>query len=194
MVNYVIEGEAYVKIMLHAAKYPHCSVNGLLVGESDGQGFVVKDAFPLFHQHTLAPMLELACMYIDQYCIEKKLNIVGYYHGNELLDDMKVHPIALSIADKIESTCSRACMLMINGADLLKEENIGLELYLKDMKRGWIAVPNHLALDSKTPKELLSRAMKEHAQSEIYDFDDHFEDVAKDWRNNNVYELIKYNV
>lgn len=195
MTSYVVEGEAYVKIMLHAAKYPHRVVNGILVGKAEGQGYVIQDAFPLFHQHTLAPMLELACASIEAYCATKEeCLIVGYYHGNELVDDMKVHPIAQSIADKIESNCSRSCLLLINGSALNNESKLGLDLYLKDVKRGWIPLDDRLSIDSSRASKYLSKALEENAQSEIYDFDDHLEDVAKDWRNPNVYELIKYNV
>ena len=110
---YMLSGEAYTKIILHAAKYPHHSVNGILVGTPVGQGYRIEDAFPLFHQAALTPMLEMACTLIDTYCQEKGWGIVGYYHGNELMCDLKVHPAAKCIADKIEANCSRACMLMV---------------------------------------------------------------------------------
>ena len=58
-----ISAKAYAKMLLHAAKYPHKSVNGVLLGEDvlhDGELFVL-DAIPLFHHCLgLAPMLEVA--------------------------------------------------------------------------------------------------------------------------------------
>lgn len=56
-------------MLLHAAKYPHCAVNGLLVAEKtkgkkkDGHSGPVLcvDCVPLFHGTlALAPMLEVA--------------------------------------------------------------------------------------------------------------------------------------
>lgn len=57
-------------MLLHAAKYPHCAVNGLLVAEKqkekkkEGHGNVsvlCVDCVPLFHGSlALAPMLEVA--------------------------------------------------------------------------------------------------------------------------------------
>ena len=47
------EPRAYSKMILHAAKYPHCAVSGLLLAsggrKSTGQ-IVLTDCIPLFHQ------------------------------------------------------------------------------------------------------------------------------------------------
>ena len=55
---------AFVKLLLHAAKYPHCSVNGLLLRKQSkdiNPDVLVKDCIPLFHLNlTLLPMLEVA--------------------------------------------------------------------------------------------------------------------------------------
>lgn len=64
-----LTSQAYCKMLLHAAKYPHCAVNGLLVAEKtkekkkDGHSEPVLcvDCVPLFHGTlALAPMLEVA--------------------------------------------------------------------------------------------------------------------------------------
>ena len=65
--GYAAEPVALLKALLHAAKYPHASVNGLLLGKrvEGGEGGEpatrIVDAVPLFHAGlTLAPMLEVA--------------------------------------------------------------------------------------------------------------------------------------
>lgn len=64
-----LTSQAYCKMVLHAAKYPHCAVNGLLVAEktkekkkdSHGDPVLCVDCVPLFHGTlALAPMLEVA--------------------------------------------------------------------------------------------------------------------------------------
>lgn len=64
-----LTSQAYCKMILHAAKYPHSAVNGLLVAEkmkekkkeSHGEPVVCVDCVPLFHGTlALAPMLEVA--------------------------------------------------------------------------------------------------------------------------------------
>ena len=86
--SYTITKEAYCKILLHAVKYPHRSVNGILVGEQESHAhFRVTDAIPLFHVAVgLTPMLEVALAQIEAYCKLKNKLIVGYYQANELFN------------------------------------------------------------------------------------------------------------
>lgn len=58
---------AYCKILLHAAKYPHCAINGLLLAKQRGKGdnksheLLIEDAIPLFHVCLhVSPMSEVA--------------------------------------------------------------------------------------------------------------------------------------
>ena len=60
--------KAFTKPIFHAAKYPHCSVNGVFVGKKDGTNINVADAIPLFHSNlTLAPMLEVALFQVRRH-------------------------------------------------------------------------------------------------------------------------------
>ncbi len=65
MADVSLSAQAYIKIVLHAAKYPHCSVNGVLLTEDskkrETKSVHIVDAVPFFHQAlSLAPMLEVA--------------------------------------------------------------------------------------------------------------------------------------
>lgn len=55
---------AYCKLILHAVKYPHASVNGVLLASENskrGDSMLIEDIVPLFHSAlTLAPMAEIA--------------------------------------------------------------------------------------------------------------------------------------
>lgn len=70
-----LETSAYAKIMLHAAKYPHCAVNGVLLADNasirsgaKNQELDILDAVPLFHHsHYLSPMAEIALTQVLQY-------------------------------------------------------------------------------------------------------------------------------
>lgn len=59
-----IETPAYAKLILHAVKYPHCAVNGIILArEKDGNSkdLEIVDAIPLFHHsHYVSPMAEVA--------------------------------------------------------------------------------------------------------------------------------------
>lgn len=56
-----LEDLAYAKIILHALKYPHQTVNGVLLGSPPSSDCVtIVDAVPLQHHWTnLTPMMEV---------------------------------------------------------------------------------------------------------------------------------------
>lgn len=61
MASYSISPLAYLKVILHAAKYPSSTCVGLLVGTHDASSNLVsvQDAIPLLHHWTeLSPMME----------------------------------------------------------------------------------------------------------------------------------------
>lgn len=62
MVSYAVAHQAYLKIIIHAAKHPHLPVNGVLLGKPSSSGTVlIEDAIPLLHHWTsLSPMMEIA--------------------------------------------------------------------------------------------------------------------------------------
>ena len=59
--NFRLEDLAYAKIILHALKYPHQTVNGVLLGSPSSSSCVtIVDAVPLQHHWTnLTPMMEV---------------------------------------------------------------------------------------------------------------------------------------
>lgn len=65
MADAVLSQQAFCKIILHAMKYPHCAVNGVLLAEKskmrDSKMLPLVDSIPLFHLGIgLTPMLEVA--------------------------------------------------------------------------------------------------------------------------------------
>ena len=67
MADVYFSARAYCKILLHAVKYPHCAINGLLLAkpktklEGKPAELQIVDAIPLFHicLH-VSPMSEIA--------------------------------------------------------------------------------------------------------------------------------------
>lgn len=49
-----------VKAFLHALKYPHLSIFGILLGKRAGSTVELIDSIPLFHGPLLVPMFEVA--------------------------------------------------------------------------------------------------------------------------------------
>lgn len=66
MTEVKFSARAFCKIILHAAKYPHCAVNGVLLAKPHQTREVeFVDAVPLFHICiNLTPMAEIALMQV----------------------------------------------------------------------------------------------------------------------------------
>ena len=70
---YACDQSAILKILLHSAKYPSASVNGVLLGrvKSDKKTVEIVDAIPLLHSFlSLAPALETALVQVTMQTIE----------------------------------------------------------------------------------------------------------------------------
>src|SRR4051812_39413261 len=103
----LIGASAYCKMILHAIKYPHLTVRGVLLGtrqavkshqsddgEEAGNGVpsptqttTVLDAIPATHNSLVTPTLELLFIHLDSYCKKEGLSIVGVYFCNQRLGD-----------------------------------------------------------------------------------------------------------
>ncbi|KAL6528119.1 hypothetical protein OROHE_015069 [Orobanche hederae] len=127
--RYEIHQNAYLKVVLHALKHRTSTVNGILLGRSsaDGSAIEITDSVPLFHSHIgLLPPLEIALIMIEEYCGEKGLSIVGYFHANERYDDFELPSVAMNIGDHITQYFPQAAVLLLDNrrlGDLPKGED-----------------------------------------------------------------------
>ena len=196
MESYQLEGEAYVKFLLHAAKYPSSPLFGLLIGTPYNQVYKITDAFPLSHQHLTRPLLEMSLVLVQE-MISKKDNdvsIIGIYYANENDAFLEMPNSVRQIATKVEQYCTRGCILSLSRDSLKTGNEMGIDLYLKDVKRGWMQIPNRLELTNNSDKIVLNKALAQGAQYEIYDMEDHLQDMKKDWTNPNAYSILNLNV
>ena len=72
MSDFKISARAYTKMIFHAAKYPHCAVNGVLLADKESsvskKGLHIVDAIPLFHQCLyVSPMVEIALIQVIKF-------------------------------------------------------------------------------------------------------------------------------
>ena len=72
MPTYALSHQAYLNLLLHAAKYPHKPVNGVLLGKAPNSEVVeVTATVPLLHAWTsLSPMMEIG---LDIVCFHNTL-------------------------------------------------------------------------------------------------------------------------
>jgi len=203
MPEYIINKEAYLKIILHACKHPSRTVNGVLLAqeESDKDNssnkIIIVDAVPLFHHwNTLTPMLEVGLQQINIYANEKNLNVVGYYHANERVDDNKLPPFGQKIASKIQESFNNAISLLVQNTKLSPEKpEIAIVPYIfKEnqwrpdnkafSKKDESTFSSNFTLDNVELPKLVSSSIRKKHFEYLYDFDEHLENIELDWLSN----------
>ncbi|KAK9767565.1 hypothetical protein K7432_002538 [Basidiobolus ranarum] len=198
MTTYLVNSEVYSKIIFHAARYPHQLVNGVLIGKKSGSEYTLIDAVPLFHQWTnLEPMLEVALRQVEIYSEQSEAKILGYYQANPG-QDKEIGPIGNKIANKIVEFERDAVILMVDNSKLsIAEPQIALSPYVYQEKQ-WRHVKSGLngsgnfKLEAPEIVQKTGELISQKKHLLVNDFDEHLEDVSKDWLGNaEINNIIK---
>ncbi|KAI1311948.1 hypothetical protein EDD11_003228 [Mortierella claussenii] len=180
--------KAYVKPLLHAAKYPTAAVNGVFLADMTS-GHVV-DAVPLFHfWNTLTPMLEVAMTQVDLHCQANGLRIIGYYEANERLEDEALSLVGQKIASQILQLTPNAIAVVIKNGSISTDNVAFLPYQFKEgqwraSKSAFSEKNDIFSLDSPSSPSLTAKAIQEGLSSKLADFSSHLENVKEDWLTN----------
>ncbi|KAI4307840.1 hypothetical protein L6164_030977 [Bauhinia variegata] len=193
--KYEIAQNAYIKLVLHSLKHKTSAVNGILIGRvSQENGIVeISDAVPLFHsQIGLLPQLEISLILIEEYFSARGLNIIGHFHANERFDDFGLGGVAKNIGDHICRYFPQAAILLLDNKKLealkkSKDRSAIMQLYVRDASKNWklIQSDGNNGLTTKEPSAnlVLLDYISTEKWDQIVDFDDHLDDISKDWLN-----------
>ncbi|XP_053556916.1 ER membrane protein complex subunit 8 [Bombina bombina] len=190
--------QAYCKMMLHGAKYPYCTVNGILVAEKQKhrdsqQEILFVDCIPLFHGIVaLAPMLEVALTLIDSWCKENGYVIAGYYQANERLKDASPNQVAEKIASRIAEGFGDAALIMMDNTTFSVEcINPSIHVYEHHDNR-WKIRPLHEDFweDWGEAQRISASLMDSRSYETLVDFDNHLDDLRNDWANPDINKSI----
>jgi len=193
---YTIGPEAYYKIFFHAAKHPHKSVNGVLLGTQDQQRAVeIADAVPLLHHWTsLSPMMEIGLDLVFQYSESIGMKVIGYYQACERLDDTALAPVGEKVASKIKAQFEDAIAFVIDGDKLGTSEAALIPYSIAPSSVSWRPVQENLPpftpgstfrlAAADLPIQAVKFVQEQNLHFAFGDFDDHLEDVTIDWLRN----------
>lgn len=65
--EYIWSHDAFTKMSLHLARFLDNPIFGILFGDISSDSIKIVDSIPLFHNRILAPMLEIALLFVF-YC------------------------------------------------------------------------------------------------------------------------------
>ncbi|KAJ4947550.1 hypothetical protein JOQ06_009585 [Pogonophryne albipinna] len=181
-----LTSQAYCKMLLHAAKYPHFAVNGLLVAEktkekkkeSHSEPVLCVDCVPLFHGSlALAPMLEVALTLIDTWCKENNYIIAGYYQANERTKDSRPNQFAEKVAARISENFHEAAIVMLDTSRLTMSCFEPIVLIYDHHEH------NDCFEDWNEAQKITSSLLEGRSYENLIDFDNHLDDLRNDWTN-----------
>ncbi|KAM3625671.1 uncharacterized protein V6R79_015907 [Siganus canaliculatus] len=189
-----LTSQAYCKMLLHAAKYPHCAVNGLLVAEktkgkkkeSHCEPVLCVDCVPLFHGTlALAPMLEVALTLIDTWCKENSYVMAAYYQANERTKDSRPNQVAEKVASRISENFSETAIVMVDSSRLTMscfEPIVHIYDYHENKWKNR-EVTYDCFEDWSEAQKITSTLLEGRSYENLIDFDNHLDDLRNDWTN-----------
>uniref|UniRef100_A0A2P2KDD0 MPN domain-containing protein n=3 Tax=Rhizophora mucronata TaxID=61149 RepID=A0A2P2KDD0_RHIMU len=194
--RYELSQNAYIKLVLHSLKHRTSSVNGVLIGRAssqNGDAVEITDTVPLFHnQLGLLPPLEISLIMIEEYYAAQGLVIVGYFHANERFDDTGLGNLAKNIGDHIYRYFPQAAILLLDNKKLEslpkgKDRSPVMQLYTRDASKNWKLAGSDggssLIMKEPAANTVLLDYISSEKWQDVVDFDDHLDDITKDWLN-----------
>ncbi|MFT7806895.1 ER membrane protein complex subunit 8 [Arapaima gigas] len=193
--------QAYCKMLLHAAKYPHCAVNGLLVAERqrerrrDGHSvpLLYVDCVPLFHGTlALAPMLEVALNLIDTWCKENRYVIAGYYQANERSKDFRPNQVAEKVAARISENFSEAALIMVDNSRFTMDCYEPILTIFEHHENKWKSRDSTVDCceDWEEAQKITAALLENRSYENLIDFDNHLDDLRNDWTNPEINKSV----
>ncbi|KAF2288932.1 hypothetical protein P3X46_027351 [Hevea brasiliensis] len=196
--KYDMSQNAYIKLVLHALKHRSSAVNGVLLGRSNDDVVEIADSVPLFHNHLgLLPPLEISLIMIEEYYIAQGLGIVGYFHANERFDDAELDNVAKNIGDHIYRYFPQAAILLLDNKKIEalpkgKDRSPVMQLYTRDASKNWKLAGSdggsRLILKEPAANIVLLDFISSQKWQDVVDFDDHLDDITKDWLNPDLFK------
>lgn len=194
--RFEISQNAYIKLVLHALNHRTKAVNAVLLGRLNPQNDAVLeivDSVPLFHSNlSLLPPLEISLIMVEEHFAAQGLGIVGYFHANERFDDVELGNVAKNIGDHIYRYFPQAPILLLDHIKLEalpkgKGRSPVMQLYTRDASKNWRLVGadggSQLMIKEPSANIVLLDYISTEKWRNVVDFDDHLDDITKDWLN-----------
>lgn len=120
------------------------------------------------------------------------LTVAGYYTAHENLRENSFEKAYHRIADKVAENFNAACLFIIDNNKLatkLKSHALKVSQFSDGKFRPLDS--QKLVLSPSDTTNICSELLKQKAYSELVDFDNHLDDISRDWMNHDVNRLIE---
>uniref|UniRef100_H9GAA6 ER membrane protein complex subunit 8 n=1 Tax=Anolis carolinensis TaxID=28377 RepID=H9GAA6_ANOCA len=181
--------QAYCKLVLDGAKYPHCAVNGLPGGpRSPRRGrprpppALFVDFVPLYHgSRRLPPMME-----------KNSYVIAGYYQANERIKDASPNQVAEKVASRIAEGFSDTALIMVDNTKFTMECILPAVHVYEHHENKWRCKDPHYDYceDWSEAQRISASLLDSRSYETLVDFDNHLDDIRNDWTNPEINKAV----
>ncbi|KAH8913286.1 hypothetical protein BT69DRAFT_1359236 [Atractiella rhizophila] len=191
--GYSLSAVAYHKVLLHATKYAHSDICGLLLGPSGSTNVV--DAIPLLHHWTaLSPMMEAGLELAEVYAKTKGWDVLGFYEARKGMDENTISATGKQAALAIvKNNGGKGLVLVVDNTNIAVEDTpfipylpAGSNAFEPRIFSSIVTLADPSSCTAEHYKSLVKR--KEHEK--LSDFDDHLEGISKDWLRNDSVQIL----
>ncbi|MBN3309912.1 EMC8 protein, partial [Amia calva] len=194
--------QAYCKMLLHAAKYPHCAVNGLLVAErqkrKDGQSSRVvcydidNSAMQVWSLSVDRLALSSTACLIDTWCKENKYIIAGYYQANERMKEIRPNQVAEKVAARIAENFNEAALIMVDNNKFTMDCCEPILTVFEHHDNKWKCRETNVDCceDWLEAQKITSALLESRSYDNLTDFDNHLDDLRNDWTNPEINKAV----
>jgi len=191
--NFQLNDLAYTKLICHALKYPHKTVNGLLLGHCPPDAPIdIVDAVPLQHHWAnLSPMMEVGLGMTANYAQTRQLQVVGFYEAPQRGGDTTLSRVGECVAAKIKQTAFLTPVaLVLDGSKLGEQSRAALIPYVSGPASAtkFIRVDNKLRFNWSTSTRALHLIRHSNILDNFWDFDNYLEDNGAPFLTNGAVE------
>lgn len=122
---------------------------------------------------------------------------MGYFHANERLDDGELGNVAKNIGDHIYRYFPQAAVLLLDSVNLAAlrkglDRSPVMQLYTRDASKNWKLMGSdgnsQLSIKEPSANVVLLDYISNEKWQDIVDFDDHLDDISKDWLNPELFK------
>jgi hypothetical protein len=192
--------QAFCKVILHATKYPHHGINGILVkkassGDHSEKEITFCDCIPLLHMSKyVTPTMEIALAQVEQHCKRMNYEIAGYYQANQNLNDNSPDFVSQRIMDKLAEANPNVILVMVDNNQL--DSNLDCAPFIMyqiaDGKFKLKEAKVKLQPDQIGALSSVSALIQAKVYRNLVDFDNHLDDITLNyWLNPDVSESIQ---
>jgi guanine deaminase len=187
----VVEPQAFVAMLLHAAVHSTTVVHGILLGRFTSEKVIVTKALPVCHEVPTKPLVETALSLAVAGGGDDQV-VVGWYTSPERWNDTSPGPAALRIAAGLATSNGEPVLIVLNNecvAKCLRGDDTSTSTVLiglgKDFGQQWLA-PLSVSITNDSKAKTAAAAAYKDKEEIVQDLVDHWETFSGTWFTNDA--------